>query len=118
MKKFGLAIVISILFSSIKINAQQSPCKTQVDSLQAMFYSVLDKLDSTIVKNDELSKKLEQRSAEIASLKREIEDILKKKKDSAAELANAKKLIADQAAILEKLEAEVKRLSQTKKTNQ
>src|SRR5262245_39751275 len=70
------------------------------------------------LKNDELAKQLEKKGAEITKLKLEVADILKNKKESQAALTEAKKLIADQAALLEKLEAEVKRLSQPKKTNQ
>ena len=76
---------------------------------------VLDAYDSVTIANTALNKKIEQMGSQLTGLKNEIAGILKKKEESKAELAKAKKLIEDQAVLLEKLEAEVKRLSQSKK---
>jgi hypothetical protein len=54
---------------------------------------------------------------EIVQLKREINDQLTNKSDTISQLTTAKKLIADQNDLIQKLEAEIKRLSQKQKTD-
>ena len=117
MKKaiFLLCSCIAILCST-PANAQSAnTLRSQRDSLEALYKFTLDKYDSVAVANTELTKKLEQKGSEITNLKNEIDNILKKKKESAAELEKAKKIITDLAATVDKLEAEVKRLSNQKK---
>lgn len=107
------------IFCSKSIDAQSAAkYKSQRDSLEFLYKFVLDKYDSVFVANIELSKKLEQRGLEITNLKNEIDSVLKKKNEYVAELTKAKEIITELTAAVDKLEAEVKRLSESKKTKQ
>ena len=117
MKKaiFLLCCGIAILCST-SANAQSAATlRSQRDSLEALYKFTLDKYDSVAVANMDLTKKLEQKGSEIRSLKNEIDNMLKKKKEYVAELEKSRKIITDLAATVDKLEAEVKRLSNQKK---
>jgi|SRR6185436_9622148 len=118
MKKIMFILCLgAAVFCFKPVNAQTADTyRSQRDSIHALFIFVLDKYDSVTVANAELNKKMDRMGLELAGLKTEIDNILKKKSESQAELTKAKKLIAEQAALVEKLEAEVKRLSQSKKT--
>ena len=111
---FLLCCGIAIL-GSTSANAQSATTlRSQRDSLEALYKFTLEKYDSVAVANMDLSKKLEQKGSEITGLKNEIDNMLKKKKEYVAELEKAKKMITDLAATVDKLEAEVKRLSNKK----
>ena len=117
MKKaiFLLCCGIATLCST-SANAQSATTlRSQRDSLEVLYKFTLDKYDSVAVANMDLNKKLEQKGSEIRNLKNEIDNILKQKKEHTAELDKAKKIITDLAATVDKLEAEVKRLSNQKK---
>lgn len=113
-----LCMVIALFCCKSTHGQTAATYKSQRDSIHALYIFVLDKYDSVTIANMALKEKIDQIGSQLTSLKNEISDILKKRKESQAEFATAKKLIEDEAALIEKLEAEVKRLSQTKKPGQ
>jgi len=116
MKKFIFVLILAVASFWSKPVKAQSTYQAQRDSIQALFTYVLIELDSVMGKNIELTKQLSKQSSEMAKLKMEVENLLKKKSETASEIAKTKKLLSDQTALIEKLEAEIKRLSQPKKT--
>lgn len=120
MKKiiFISCVVLTQFCSNSTIAQSAKTYQSQRDSLQASYMVVLDAYDSVTIANAGLSKKLDQMAVQLRDLKNEIDNILKKKEESEAELSKAKKLIADPAALLEKLEAELKsHLNQKRQIN-
>ena len=113
-----LCIAIALFCCKSTLGQTATSYKTQRDSINALYIFGLDKYDSVTIANMALKEKIDQIGTELTSLKSEISGILQKRKESQAALDMAKKLIEDQAALIEKLEAEVKRLSQTKKPGQ
>ncbi len=120
MKKmsFILCVAIALVCSKSVTGQSAATYKSQRDSIYALYIFVLDKYDSVIVANNALEGKIDQIGKQLTRLKNEIDTILKKKNETESLLSEANKLIGDQAALLEKLEAEVKRLSQSKKPAQ
>jgi chromosome segregation ATPase len=127
MKKAFLLFFILSFWSSSEINAQNTAlqkCEMKVktltsqrDSLQILYFAVLTRLDSLTGDYIALEKKSKKMDTEIVQLKREINDQLTNKSDTISQLTTAKKLIADQNDLIQKLEAEIKRLSQKQKTD-
>ena len=98
------------------IQAQQSkpdPC----DSIKSMYDQALVFLDSSLGNQNQLQKQLDKTRAETARLKAEINKLVKDKTETSAELKEATKLISEQMQRIEKLEAEVKRLSTPAKSS-
>lgn len=122
MKKAILLLFVLTLFSALSLHAQNTPlrkCEIQInvltsqrDSLGALYLLVLSRLDSVVGDYLEQEKQIKKMDVQITQLKTEINNTLKKKNDAADGLARAKKLIADQNILIQKLEAEIKRLSQ------
>src|SRR5436190_3573589 len=109
-KRFCLATVI-IAICSLTMNAQVKnfkPCDSlrmlyegrvneltsQRDSVQALFNDALIRLDTIVGVNITFNKQLDDRNAEFTQMKKELLDMLKKKNNIAAELAEAKKMIS------------------------
>ena len=117
MKKITFMLILAIVACSAQsLNAQSiAKYRAERDSVYALYIFVLEKYDSVLVSHAELAKKMEQTGAQIAGLKTELESILLKRKQAQEALEEAKKLITDLVSKVDELEAEVKRLSQTKK---
>ncbi|MCO6497180.1 MAG: hypothetical protein J5I50_05910 [Chitinophagaceae bacterium] len=82
--------------SNEKIQAQQTEIEKVVSEksdLQTSFDASLARLDSLTTMNTDLRNQLSDKDEEIAKIKKEIRSILNKKNATAAELAQAKKLI-------------------------
>lgn len=120
MKKisFVLYLVMALVYTTPGAAQSASTLRTQRDSIHALYIFTLDKYDSIAVANTALNEKILEIGQQLTSLKNEINNILEKKNETEALLSDAKKLLGDQAAAIEKLEAEVKRLSQQKKPGQ
>jgi peptidoglycan hydrolase CwlO-like protein len=91
--------------------AQSTSYMSQRDSLKQMYDDVTIRLDSLTGANNNLQGQLGTKQTEIAKLKTQINDILKKKNATAAELAKAKQLIQELNGKIDGLEAEVTRLT-------
>jgi len=81
------------------------------DSVQMAYNDALSRLDSITGTNNNLQGQLSDRNSEIGKLKSEINNILKKKNATQAELAKAKELITQLNAKIENLEADNARLT-------
>jgi len=106
MKKI-IAIIIIITFFWHRGNAQTTKC----DSLRLGLSESLLKLDSVTVANVALSTQLRDLNKEIEISKNEILAIIKSKEETTKQLMKSHKLLVDQIEMIQKLEAEVKRLS-------
>ncbi len=84
---------------------------SQRDSVQVLYSSTLDRLDSITSNNNEIQGQLVERNSEISKIRTEIRTILNKKNASDAELTKARRLIASLNEKLNGLENEVARLS-------
>ena len=113
-----LCFIVALFCCKSTVAQTATTYKSQRDSINALYIFVLDKYDSVTIANMALKEKIDQIGLELTNLKSEISGILQKRKESQAALDMAKKLIEDQAALIEKLEAEIKRLSQAKKPGQ
>jgi peptidoglycan hydrolase CwlO-like protein len=114
-KTIFILIIVSAACCPQSMKAQEAVLKSQRDSLQAMYYEALTLLDSLAGKNMDLSKELEKCNAQLSALKKDVNRLSKEKNETATALASAKKIITDQNTTINKLEAEIKRLSQPKK---
>lgn len=122
----SLLFILSFCCMSYVVNAQNTQlqkCENKInlliaqrDSLQALYFAVLTRLDSLTGDYLHIKKEVNKTNEELTQLNREVIGALKSKSDADAKLATAKKLIADQNDLIQKLEAEVKRLSQKTKT--
>ena len=110
-----ILIIVMAACSPVLMKAQEANLKSQRDSLQAMYYEALTLLDSLAGKNMDLSKELEKCNVQLSVLKKDVNRLSKEKNETAGALTSAKKIIADQNTTINKLEAEIKRLSQPKK---
>ena len=114
-KTISILIIVSAACCPVLLKAQEATLKSQRDSLQALYFESLNILDSLAGKNFELAKELEKCNSQVLSLKKEINKLSKEKTESATALTNAKKIITDQNTTINKLEADIKRLSKPKK---
>ena len=122
MKKAGFILfMLSFLFVS-RIAAQNTPLQKcemktkmltmQRDSMEVLYFMVLSRLDSVVGDYLGQAEQIQKMNTEIRQLKTEINNLAKKKNDTITELAVAKKLISHQNILIQKMEAEIKRLSQ------
>lgn len=91
--------------------AQGVAYMSQKDSIQFIYTSALDRLDSITVNNNDLQEQLSERSADISKLRNEIRGILQKKNVTQAELDKARQLISQLNDKINGMEAEVLRLT-------
>ncbi len=84
---------------------------SQRDSVQVLYSSTLDRLDSITSNNNEIQGQLTVRNSEIAKIRSEIRNILSKKNATDAELNKARQLITLLNEKINGLENEVVRLS-------
>jgi len=117
MKKiiFILALMVAVCFSKSMSAQTANQLRTQRDSIHALFMYTLNQYDSLVTRNNEIEKRLEKQRLELADLKKQVESVLKNKDESAKELNKAKELIEELVLTIDKLEAEVKRLTPPKK---
>jgi chromosome segregation ATPase len=92
--------------------------KNQRDSCVLLYNLAQIKLDSLGSKHLAVIQQLTELSSQINTLKNELAEIIKEKSEFNDILAKAKKLIADQIIMIEKLETEVKRLTPPKSKSQ
>ncbi len=105
--------------SSSVIQQQETKIATVTDEkseVQKSFDASLARLDSMTGINTGLQSRLSEKNNEIAKVKSQIRGILNKSNASAAELATAKKLIANLNARITGLEEDVARLTQENKS--
>lgn len=91
MKKtiFVLAICFFVFGSTIKAQNCEQRVKeltSQRDSLQMLYFDALSILDSTVGTNNRLTEQLKNRNAEIAKLKKEIDNLRKKNQKLEADM--------------------------------
>jgi hypothetical protein len=84
---------------------------SQRDSVQVLYSSTLDRLDSITINNNEIQGQLSERNSEISKIRTEIRTILNKKNASDAELSKARQLINQLNEKINGLENEVARLA-------
>ncbi len=84
---------------------------SQRDSVQVLYSSTLDRLDSITSNNNEIQGQLAERNGEISKIRSEIRTILSKKNATQAELSKARQLINTLNEKINGLEGEVVRLS-------
>jgi hypothetical protein len=101
-------------------SAEVTTATTARDSVQAIYYEALTRLDSLVGSNNSLTGQLSDRQSEIVKLKNQINGIVRNKNASAADLAKARNLIASLNDKISGMEAEIARLmgeNQTLATN-
>ena len=91
MKKtiFVSAVCFFVFASTIKAqNCEQklNELTAQRDSLQMLYFEALSILDSTVGTNNRLTEQLKNRNAEMARLKKEIDNLRKKNQKLEADL--------------------------------
>jgi len=117
MKKTLIVLIIMTCCACpLASKSQKVSLQSQRDSLQELFNASLVMLDSLAGNNFKLTKQIEKLNIQVATLQKEINKLSKEKNETTAALTNAKKIIADQNITINKLEAELKRLTQAKKT--
>lgn len=92
------------------LSSQNSLITNERDEVRELYNSSLSRLDSLMGENQHLTDSLSHRGGEIERLKSEIRKITSNKNASAADLARARKMIAELNGRIENLAAEVDRL--------
>ncbi|TAD83923.1 MAG: hypothetical protein EAY75_14105 [Bacteroidetes bacterium] len=92
------------------LTTQNATITTEKDEVSELYNASLSRLDSLMGENQTLNQTIEADSKAIAALKNEINKIVSNKNATAADLARARKMIADLNGRIETLASEVEKL--------